>query len=320
MLPSNLKNEIAFFVRKFVNRKLNMWIILSLLSALLLGGYDVFKKMSLQHNAVLPVLYLAALFGALSFAPFLIISTIAPHSLTQLYMPAMTWQQHGLTFIKSSIVGASWVMSYYAMRYLPITIVSPIRATSPLLTLLGAVTLLDESLNLLQWVGVAITVLSFWLFSRTGKLESISFFRNKWMICLYIGTFFAAVSGLYDKFLLSNLQIPKTTMQAWFNIYMLIVLLPFVILKWFPARKSNKLVWRWTIPLIGISLAFADFFYFDALANKDSLVSIVSALRRCSVVVPFIVGAMLFKEKNVWRKFIILLGMLAGVAMVVLAS
>lgn len=297
-----------------------MWISLSIISALLLGGYDVLKKLSLRGNAVLPVLYLASLSGALVFVPFLIISEAAPNALSLLYMPRMTWTQHALTLVKSSIVGASWVLSYYAMRYLPITIVSPIRATSPLLTLLGAVTLLGESLNAMQWLGVAVTVAFFWLFSKTGKMESISFVRNKWMICLYIGAFLAAVSGLYDKYLLSNLGVPKNTMQAWFNIYMTVVLLPFLLLKWLPVRRENKLSFRWTIPLIGLCLALADFVYFYALAEPESLVAIVSALRRCSVAVPFLVGAICFKEQNVWRKLAIICGMIAGVCMVVLGS
>lgn len=297
-----------------------MWLTLSLISALLLGCYDVFKKLSLRGNAVLPVLFMAAAFGALLFIPFLIISELNPDAVPLLYMPRMTWQQHGLTLIKSTIVAASWVLSYYAMRYLPITIVSPIRATSPLLTLVGAVTLLGETLNGVQWLGVAVTVIFFWLFSKTGRLENISFLRNKWMICLYAGTFLAAVSGLYDKYLLGHLGVPKNTMQAWFSIYIPVVLLPFLLLKWLPSRRENKFVFRWTIPLIGIVLGFADFVYFYALAEPESLVAIVSALRRCSVVVPFLVGAIFLGEQHVWRKFLILCGMLAGVAMIVLSS
>lgn len=297
-----------------------MWLTLSLISALLLGCYDVFKKFSLRGNAVLPVLFMAAVFGALVFIPFLIISEVNPNAVPMLYMPRMTWGQHGLTMIKSAIVAASWVLSYYAMRYLPITIVSPIRATSPLLTLLGAVTLLGETLGAMQWLGVAVTVVFFWLFSKTGRLENISFLRNKWMICLYFGTFLAAVSGLYDKYLLGHLGIPKNTMQAWFSIYIPVLLLPFLLVKWFPHRRENRFVFRWTIPLIGITLGFADFVYFYALAEPESLVAIVSALRRCSVVVPFLVGAIFLREQHVWRKFLILCGMLAGVAMIVMNS
>lgn len=278
------------------------------------------KKLSLRDNAVLPVLYLASLSGTLVFVPFLIISEVDPGRLSLLYMPHMTLGQHALTFIKSGIVGASWVLSYYAMRYLPITIVSPIRATSPLLTLLGAVTLLGESLSALQWLGVAITVVAFWLFSKTGKMENISFVRNRWMISLYFGTFFAAVSGLYDKYMLASLGIPKNTMQAWFCIYMLVVLLPFLLFKWWPTRRENRFTFRWTIPLIGICMAVADFLYFCALAEPESLVAIVSTLRRCSMVVPFLVGVLFFRERNLWRKLLIICCMMVGVCIVMLGS
>jgi len=140
------------------------------------------------------------------------------------------------------------------------------------------------------------------------------------MICLYAGTSLAAVSGLYDKYLLGHLGLPKNTMQAWFSIYIPVVLLPFLLVKWFPARRENRFAFRWTIPLIGITLSFSDFAYFYALSEPDSLVAIVSALRRCSVVVPFLVGAALLGEQHVWRKLLILCGMLAGVAMVVMSS
>ncbi|MDR3328924.1 MAG: EamA family transporter [Prevotellaceae bacterium] len=297
-----------------------MWITLSLISALLLGCYDAFKKESLRGNAVLPVLYTASLVGALVFAPLLVVSKLHPDALSLLYMPPMTWHQHLLTFVKSSIVGASWVLSYYALRYLPITIAAPIHATAPLLTLLGAVLLLGESLKAAQWGGVAVTMAFFGLFSYVGRAEKISFLRNKWMLCLYLGTFLSAMSGLYDKYLLSSIGIPKNTMQAWFSIYVLVVLLPFLLLKWWPVRRANRFVFRWSIPLIGVFLAVADFVYFYALAQPTSLVAIVSALRRCSVMVPFLVGAVFFREQHIGRKFLILCGMLAGVAMIVLSS
>lgn len=38
-----------------------MWLVLAFLSAASLGFYDVFKKMSLRENAVIPVLFLNTL-------------------------------------------------------------------------------------------------------------------------------------------------------------------------------------------------------------------------------------------------------------------
>ncbi|MDR1227203.1 MAG: DMT family transporter [Prevotellaceae bacterium] len=298
-----------------------MWIYLALASALLLGFYDVSKKVSLRGNAVLPVLYVAAFFSAMLFVPFIILSKVSPALDHFLYIQEMTWEQHLFTFVKSCIVGSSWVLSYYAMRYLPITIVSPIRATAPLFTLLGAATVLGERLEPMQWMGVFVTVAFFWRFSKMGRMEKVNFWGNKWMYCLYLGTMLGAVSGLYDKYLISHLGMPKNAVQAWYSLYMLLVLLPIALLKWWPNRRENKFVFRWSIALIGVCLALSDFTYFYSLSIPESLVAVVSALRRCSVVVPFLVGVIFLNERrNVLRKLLIICGMLIGVAMIALGS
>ena len=50
-----------------------MWLSLAFLSALLLGGYEVFKKAALNNNAVIPVLLLNTLFCSLLFLPLIIL-------------------------------------------------------------------------------------------------------------------------------------------------------------------------------------------------------------------------------------------------------
>ena len=46
-----------------------MWIILAIASSLCLGIYDIFKKLSLNGNNVLTVLFLNTLFGTLLMSP-----------------------------------------------------------------------------------------------------------------------------------------------------------------------------------------------------------------------------------------------------------
>ena len=58
-----------------------MWLLLAFCSAALLGFYDVFKKKSLNGNAVLPVLALNTLFSSLIFIPFILISRFYHHFL-----------------------------------------------------------------------------------------------------------------------------------------------------------------------------------------------------------------------------------------------
>jgi transporter family protein len=130
-----------------------------------------------------------------------------------------------------------------------------------------------------------------------------------------------ALSGLYDKYLISHVGIKKNAMQAWYSIYMLIALLPVTLLKWWRNRRENRFTFRWSIIFIGICLVLSDFAYFYSLSVPESLVAVVSALRRCSVVVPFLVGVFFLHErKNALRKFLIICGMLVGVVMIVFGS
>ena len=65
-----------------------MWVAYALVSAALLGLYDVFKKKSLQGNAVIPVLLINTVICTLFFLPSIIGSmtgTIPPES--SLYIP-----------------------------------------------------------------------------------------------------------------------------------------------------------------------------------------------------------------------------------------
>jgi len=299
-----------------------MWVILALSSAVFLGIYEVFKKLSVHKNAVIPVLFISTLTSSLIFLPITIGSGIYPEFFKniQLFVPEITIEQHGLIFLKSMLVVSSWILAFYAVKNLPITIVAPIRATGPIWTLLGAIVIFSEHLNSYQWVGVIVTLFFFYMLSTTGKSEGIHFSTNKWVFFIMAGTFLGAASGLYDKFLMR--RIDQMAVQAWFSFYQVAILLPVLAVnRWrLPKGERTPFHWRWTIPLIGVFLVVADYLYFNALSYADSLVSIVSALRRGGVVISFVVGALVFHEKNIPRKALYLVGILIGILLISLGS
>ena len=298
-----------------------MWAFLGLFSALFLGVYDLFKKFSLKENAVIPVLFFSTISSAVIFLPLILFSEFGPVSFKSnpLFIPSVDLSTHGLIFVKAMIVVTSWIFAYFAMKHLPITIVTPIRATGPLWTLIGAILIFGEQLSLFQWLGIAVTLCFFYLFSLVGQKEGISFRKNKWIFSIIIGTLIGAASGLYDKFLIR--QIDRMAVQAWFSVYQVVVLFPVLMFLWYPRRKNTTpFQWRWAIPFIGVFLVVADFAYFFALSYEDSLISVISALRRGSVIVAFALGAYLLKEKNIQRKGLFLLGILLGIVLILFGS
>ncbi|MEO0510356.1 MAG: DMT family transporter [Verrucomicrobiota bacterium] len=294
------------------------WVFLSICSAFFLGLYDLAKKHSLRDNAVLPVLFLGTLTSALIWLPLVLWSYYAPMSYpsAQFLVDSIGPLEHIQLFAKSSLVGASWMFGYFAVKHLPLSIAAPIRATSPLWTILLAVLVMSERPNTWQWLGVIIVLLAFYAFSFVGKLEGIRFHRNKWVAYMIVATLLGACSAIYDKYLLQNACLKPATVQAWFSIYLALVILPFYI-GWFKGVwPRGRFVWRWSIPLIGILLLIADYMYFTAITHEEALISVISPVRRTAVVVTFIGSITLYKEKNFRLKALCILILLVGITLI----
>lgn len=273
-----------------------MWLVLAFLSAALLGFYDVCKKYSLRSNAVIPILFLNTLFCSIIFLPM------------AFQTPFGGWEVQRYILLKACIVLSSWQLGYIGIKHLPITIVGPINATRPMLVLLGALLIFGERLNLWQWAGVMLAILSFCLLSRSGKKEGIDFRHNRWIFCIAGAAILGAISGLYDKYLMTTeggLGLPRLTVQCWYNFYQAGIMGVMLLLLWWPGRKkSTPFQWRWSILLISIFLSLADYAYFYSLSLDGALISVVSMVRRSSVLVSFLLGALLFQEKNLQSKAI----------------
>jgi transporter family protein len=294
-----------------------LWIHLGLFSALLLGLYDICKKHALQDNAVLPVLFFATVCGAVVWLPALTMSTFAPAAMhgSGWYVPVLSLSGHLQIFCKAVLVGSSWVLAYFALRHLPITIVGPIRASSPAWVLVGAMVLFGESFTLPQWIGIAVTLAAYWGFSLAGREEGIYFERNRWVFCIVAAALLGAGASLYDKYLLQPADLAPASVQAWFGVYLVLALLPVYLLL---GRHGGDFQWRWTIPLIGLALVASDWLYFNALHQSEALIGVLSVIRRGSVVVSFLLGAWFFGEGNLKRKGLALAGILAGLSALVL--
>ena len=290
-----------------------MWLIFAFISAALLDLNQVFKKLALTNNAVLPIHILNTVFCSLLFLPAVLISRFAPEVLqdTLFFVPKADFVTHLYVMLKAVIVLSSWTFAYFAMKHLPITIAGTIKASQPVLTLLGALLIFGERLNLYQWIGVIVSIISFFMLSSAGKKEGIRFSHDKWIYYIVLATITGALSALYDKYLISN-GFDRMVVQVWYTYYQMVIMF-FILLIWYKKRnETTPFQWRWSIFFISLFLVAADFIYFYALSFPDSMISIVSMARRSGVVVSFLFGALFFHEKNIRSKAIDLLLVLIG--------
>jgi drug/metabolite transporter (DMT)-like permease len=294
------------------------WVVASLLSAFFLGCYELLTKHAVRSNAVLPVLFLSNVCGAAAWVALLAVAAWLPGALPAgLTVDPLTPGQHAQLLLKSVIVAASWACTYFAVKHLSVSLAAPIRATSPVWTLVGGLTLLRERPSWLQLLGVGTTLASFIGLSSAGRLEGVHFRRNKWIGWLVAGTVFNAISALYDKFLLGRAGFRAPTVQCWFAIYLAALFLPFALgwkLRWWPRHEFH---WRWSIPLLAFALLLADYIYFAALRDPAALISMVSSLRRGSTLVAFAGGVFLFGEPHGRQKLPAVLGVLVGIILTV---
>ncbi len=298
-----------------------MWLILAFISAILLGSYEVFKKVSLEKNAVIPVILVSILFSCLILAPFLLISDFFPEVLkgSIFFVPQVDFHTHLLFILKAIIVLISWLFAYFALKHLPLSLASPIKATQPMWTVVGAMLIFGEKLNVYQAAGVGITLISFFMFSSVGKKEGISLRTNKWFWFIVLATLTGALSGLYDKYLMNRYD--AMSVQVYYTFYQAVIMGIITLFLWAPTRKkTTPFRFKWAIAFISLFLVTADFVYFYALSLPDSMISVVSTIRRSGVIVPFFYGAIVLHDKNIKLKIIDLIGVLIGMLLLYLGS
>ncbi|PQJ23260.1 DMT family transporter [Tenacibaculum sp. SG-28] len=296
-----------------------MWMYLGLLAALFLGLHNLCKKHAVRGNEVYPVLFGTVLSGFVWIVIFFMGTKLFPDFASDngYNFQTLRWQQHIYICIKSCIMSSSWVLAYQALKHLPITIVTPIRSAGPFFTFIGALVIYKESPNALQWIGFFLILFSVMLYSKIGKKEGIYFKNNKWIFAIIGATFLGASSGLYDKFLIQNLQLNPQTLQFWFCIYTLAILLVILGITWLPFKEKRKaFTFRWSIVAVGILLQTADYFYFKALQDPEAMIMLLSAIKRSQILIAVVIGGLVFKEKNKRKKLVPLFGILIGVFLI----
>ena len=295
-----------------------MWVVLSLISAFLLGFYDIFKKQTVVNNAIIPVLFYSTMISGALFLPFVLLSRLAPECFTgdfmsKLYIEPLTARQHLLVLGKTAIILCSWMFSYSAMKNLPITVVGPVNQLRPAITVILMFIVFRESLTWLQGIGVVLAIISFYFMNRSGKLEGINFKSDKWVFMLLASAVLVALSGVYDKFLLSKERISPSTLQAWYTLYDFLMMAVLYWIIWHPKRQKQPFEWRWGIVAMAVFVTVADVIYLTGLKQEAAVVVLIPLiLYGVRLVVSFVYGIFGFKEQNIKSKIIPLLMVLAA--------
>lgn len=305
-----------------------MWTILAFISALCLGFYDISKKIALRENRVVDVLTISVCISALLLSVPLWLSRLCPEVMTgtPFYVPQLDGEAHLYTILKSVIVLSSWVFAYISLKHLPLSVVSPMQATRPMWTLVGALLIFGERLNTWQWIGVCLAIGTIFVFSFKNKktiTNHLSPITNKYYIALALAILIGACSGLYDKYLMRLYD--HNAVQVYYTFYQAILML----ITWTIINRKNlkfeiinlKSIKKiGVIAMISLFLIISDNVYMLALRDPDSLIAVVSTIRRGGAVIGFAYGLIFLKEPDPWHKVLCMVGILAGLLCLAIGS
>lgn len=282
-----------------------MWLWLALLSALLLGFYDITKKQALAKNGPIEVLFAATAISTLLLSPCL-------------FLYSGPWEHHFMLMAKAVLVGASWISGMYALKLLPITTVSPLKATRPFFVVILSLLIFGEKLNALQYAGVALALASIALMSFSGRRDDAGSGSHAGYVAIAVSIAAGVASALYDKHIMAQME--PLFVQSWTNLYITLVVGLYLLVARGISHSSAPIRWDWMLLITALLITGADMAYFFALGSEGSLLSVISIVRRCAVIVTFVFGALIFKEKNLGGKALALLLLLGGMVCLMLGN
>ncbi len=158
------------------------------------------------------------------------------------------------------------------------------------------------------------------------------------IILAFISCLLNAVSGLFDKLLMSNTEITDGQLQFWYMLFLVIFYLLYALLKTLQARhlrraeaKSGnqagtssffinwksalKNYWIW---ILAVLFVIADRCLFIANSDPASKVTVMTLLKQSGVIFAIICGKFVFHEKNTGYRMICALIIIAGIFISVL--
>ena len=282
-----------------------MEIFFTLLYAFLIGFYNTFKKLAVRK-------------GSNESAILAIFTTVC-------FLCALIWIPYGIRIssefvlllaFKGFILSISWFLTLKVLKTVDLSVVTITNILSAVLSFVLGIILFNESADILQIIGTILilfgaTAINF--VNRKGKGSATPLEIFFLVVCALI----SSTSSIIDK--VTTLQLTTQQVQFWFLLFICIfswIIFAFDSLKnkQFLIKKTDfKNYW---IYLVGIFLFIADFFLFLAYKQPSSQMLTITVVSKLKIVVGVFTGFLIFKEKNLLKKILILLIVFAGVILI----
>lgn len=278
---------------------MELWIIFIILYGIFKGIREPIKKKTLEKCDVLSALFMYTFVGFLISVPLtrgsLIISP---------YMFLMV-------AIKSFIIFLAWMAAFVSLKKLPVSIYGVVDMSRVIFSTMMGVAFLGEPLTPRGIVSLGLVAAGLYLvnFRKTTRKEHYSV---KYVWITIGGCILSAVSGIFDKYLMTTGEITSSQLQFWFMLMLSAFYLGYILLSGKKVDVKGCIKYP-GIYILSFLLVIGDKLLFTANADPASKVTIMTLINQSSVIVTIAAGKIVYKEKNIAYKTVCALIIMAGI-------
>ena len=300
-----------------------IWVLLVLAYGIIKGLREVLKKKALETSSTIEVLFLY------TFISFLLVT---PEIRNASGLPAGT-----LLFIavKSLVIFIAWMAGFTAVKNMPVGLYGLLDQSRVVFSMLLGLFILNETMGGGQIVGLMLVLAGLIMLKFTPKDKAaapMSFNgteeskkgsvgtgggQTKFVILTLLSAFLNAVSGMFDKMLMSDPVLTDGALQFWYMLFLVIYYALFIVIRrpgirW---RKALKNGWIW---ILAILFVIADRLLFIANGDPASKMTVMTLIKQSCVLVTVIGGRIVFKEKHTGYRLLCAGTVIAGILISVL--
>lgn len=285
-----------------------MWIWLVLLYGVLKGCREICKKKALETSSSVEVLLIYTLVSFLM---------VCPDAKNAMGMPPVFYL---LVALKSFIIFLAWILSFVAIKKLPLSMYGVLDLSRVLFATLLGITVLGERLGPIHVIGLILVCAGLLLLKfkpvyeknkqEIGKEKK---YAASIVIVALISCMLNSLSGLMDKILLKDIN--SSQLQFWYMLFLSILYIVYALIGRQKISLKRALTNKW-IWILAIMFVVADRALFIANEMPESKVTVMTLIKQSGAIVSILAGKFIFKEKNVTHKLIcagiIIVGIVLG--------
>ena len=228
-----------------------------------------------------------------------------------------------ILFAKAILSALAFLCVMLAIKNLEISEALPLLALSPGLVAILGVLLIQDTLVLNEWIGLALMLIGTYILElRKDDKSFFDPFKSLLRLNKYKYVFFAlilfSITSLIDRVLLKDFKLPAYTFMAYQQLFFAVIFTTIILIR---NKKINEIIKPLNKNIIYLILIISVFTviyrYTQIEATKIAAVALVLSVKRLSVLMAVIIGGKLFKESNVLKRLIAAVIILTGLVILV---